>query len=573
MPSVELDRLGRASHSADGHGANGRTARLDSFDVDDDGGVRPGLVDVETGGSGVGRSRRTGWRSLPSRVLGRLLGKDTPLANTTWGGVCRFTRIVFNYPEGGVRLRRTAWLDGLRGMAAYNVMMYHYTGGMFDARTSWGTCDGCEPDAWWRAPFLRSWFAGGACSVPLFFVISAYALSYRALTLTHTGTPEDVLNALSSGLLRRPIRLYLPILVMSTVHLFGRRYFGLGAPWEIPYLDSLLADLYRLYIHFQRLWMPLKYPDRWDELQNPYDGGISWTIPLEFYGSLVVFIMMLAMVRIDKLRFRALVCFFVSWQTIARDDWIGLCFVLGLLYGDWAVRRAHRPTPFVWSAWATRAWIALFVFGWYLHGIPPARSVNETEDDFSIHPRPFYNWAAWPANQFNWYHTRQIDRMHHIWASMSILMGMGEVAALRGFLETRPIQYLGRLSFGIYLCHVTFGPSIHRWEWDYAWWAGFTPGFMQGFVKYLLFVIFNTFAVCLVAAQFERFLDRPSVTLAKRFETWCIGGKPKQAAAQSQSQAHAAATGAGNAAPVDIADTHQRSELDGERPGSEPKRA
>lgn len=108
------------------------------------------------------------------------------------------------------RPNETSYLNGLRGIAAVIVVLQHSHEEYYPENHG---CYGDEPpeqDHYIQLPFLRL-IVNGSFAVALFFVISGFALSYSALQKIHSGKAEAAIAAMPSAILRRPIRLYLPL--------------------------------------------------------------------------------------------------------------------------------------------------------------------------------------------------------------------------------------------------------------------------------------------------------------------------------------------------------------------------
>lgn len=110
------------------------------------------------------------------------------------------------------KLQPTAYLDGMRGLAALFVFFCHYTYQCFSIAESYGCGD--KNWAWLKLPIIRLFYQGPA-AVCVFFVISGYALSYRPLKLIRSKATGDLLDTLSSLVFRRAIRLFLPSIISS----------------------------------------------------------------------------------------------------------------------------------------------------------------------------------------------------------------------------------------------------------------------------------------------------------------------------------------------------------------------
>jgi peptidoglycan/LPS O-acetylase OafA/YrhL len=99
------------------------------------------------------------------------------------------------------------------------------------------------------------------------------------------------------------------------------------------------------------------------------------------------------------------------------------------------------------------------------------------------------------------------------------------------------VQYLGRISFGLYLCHIFLHAWLKPLDWHYKSWVGLDPALMAAeqprsahsrlFAAYVMSMIPATVVNFIVGGLFERFLDRPSVNAGRRFEEIClaVGGK------------------------------------------------
>lgn len=108
------------------------------------------------------------------------------------------------------KLHPTAYLDGMRGLAALFVFFCHFSYQFFNLVDSFGL-DGNHNIL--RLPIVRLLYDGSS-SVTVFFAISGYALSYRALKLARAGS-KDFATSLSSLTFRRGLRLYLPPMIST----------------------------------------------------------------------------------------------------------------------------------------------------------------------------------------------------------------------------------------------------------------------------------------------------------------------------------------------------------------------
>lgn len=115
------------------------------------------------------------------------------------------------------QLSPTAYLDGLRGLAALCVFFCHFF--FMGFWVGWGWGSNGENYYIPKLPFIRLW-AEGSGAVAVFFVISGYALSYRPLRLIRAGKHEELSIAMSSQTFRRAFRLFIPPIVSTFMVVF-----------------------------------------------------------------------------------------------------------------------------------------------------------------------------------------------------------------------------------------------------------------------------------------------------------------------------------------------------------------
>ncbi|KAK5663808.1 hypothetical protein OQA88_11 [Cercophora sp. LCS_1] len=190
-------------------------------------------------------------------------------------------------------LSPTAYLDGLRGVAALTVYIFHLTYLWFPfLRAGYGSTP--DDTRVLQLPLLRV-FHSGRASVTTFFVISGYVLTLKSITAVHRGHPEKVLEALAGGLFRRPFRLYLPIIVSTGIVAVLVRWQGVLVPdlrgGDVPpRLPTAGHQFWHWVATTEKMVSPFRAVTGRENLWgNEYNGHL-WTIPTEFKGSLEVFL-------------------------------------------------------------------------------------------------------------------------------------------------------------------------------------------------------------------------------------------------------------------------------------------
>lgn len=183
----------------------------------------------------------------------------------------------------------TAWLDGLRGWAAFNVAIVHLTVYTHD----WAElCYGIEllpnyyltsPITW---PFIRLIFSGGHFAVMLFFHISGYVLTRRLVSMMHEGPSrhDEVVDGVHSAIVRRPFRLFLPVVWSTLTWAIIWHVTGIEIPWPEKQ-SNIIIELVRCHIfnavsvvscQTRMLMLSLGFLDRRDsQVLSPFQNRLS----------------------------------------------------------------------------------------------------------------------------------------------------------------------------------------------------------------------------------------------------------------------------------------------------------
>lgn len=453
------------------------------------------------------------------------------------------------------RAGRTKWLDGLRGIAAAIVAFDHFfMSDIWHPFVSFWT----EPPELNRhivqLPPIRILFSAHGM-VTVFMVISGYAIS---IGLLKDQTTPQFLNKVSSAIMRRAFRIYIPVLVIASLAQFF--YFfdlfswnfddkfleRLPKPWSAPlahvaYVLDFLAECINI--------VSFRYPGSLN--------GQLWTMPIEFRGSNIVYLLIIGL-SAWRLRARLYILPVIAGFFL----WYGNWDVFGFTWGLWLAERAagissasgendntefemadyeerpnslitlpsslsscfgkHRYTfmgPKRSMALSTIATVVAFITGFYLLCLG-----NDG------HLPPGYQFLAFlqPSRWSDW------DICHMCWKSVGAVMlvyAIGEFPLLQRPLNSWLVQYLGEISFALYLLHemvyqvlrnplrnfiyfmlcgkayLDSGDAFvaHPFSFHVAWWV---TGILLG-----------SLAIC--AAHFYTvYVDNKCVALVKRVDRW-----------------------------------------------------
>ncbi|KAL2279308.1 hypothetical protein FJTKL_13515 [Diaporthe vaccinii] len=446
---------------------------------------------------------------------------------------------------------KTAWLDGLRGWAALLVCVFHLTLWTHDGiNYCYGAilpsgAQNITPAAW---PVVRTLWTGGHFSVALFFTVSGYVLPKRLLSLLHAGRQTDFVEALHSSVIRRPLRLFLPV-VWSTLaatvvsYLTGIPTSAMGR--ENSMLLQLVAWVRETgrYLYF-------------------FDGGYhavnqhTWSLVVEMRGSMSLFVWLFALSRMQhRTRFfltlamiwylvvavpAAQMATFFAGMATAELDLVASGAVQMRLPWDGLVQAVGRHV-------LVRKLVshAVLIGALYLGAEPSGSSVDSSRGEVLGKCRGWMTleWLipeAYPHDgddpSWLWFWL--------FWAAWVFLLAVKEIAWLKRALSGGFSQYLGRVSFPLYLTH---GPMIGFFserlfyltgvkknmdegamsmfgsienKWYGASWFPFTDQGSYGLEPNYLFCLVVSIVVFLYVAELgAKSIEAPSV----RFSRWAYG--------------------------------------------------
>ncbi|KAH8599008.1 acyltransferase family-domain-containing protein [Bisporella sp. PMI_857] len=355
------------------------------------------------------------------------------------------------FSRGGPRkqIGRTAYLDGLRGFAAFLVYWHHHQlwpRQQFMADLVFETSFGYEGRYHFAClPIIRTVFTGGHFAVAMFFIISGYVLSVKPLNLIYAGDMVKLNENLASALFRRWMRLHIPVLIVSFLFMCSWHAFGIYT--ISPAQEKKFRDeLWNFYITSKHWSFTFRTGgDPWFVYNFP-----TWSIPVEMKGSIIIYITLLAFSRITK-NARLLLYVALMWYYMhIVDGWFGTMFIGGLLLGelDLLARRNELPTIITrFEPWKTPIFYTFLFVGVWLGGVP-SHSPN-----FDLQSAPGWYYLSWfrpqAAFDFKWYYL--------FWGAFLLMASIPRIWWLKAFFETNFSQYLGRISFSLYMIH---GPVL-----------------------------------------------------------------------------------------------------------------
>ncbi|KAJ5225277.1 hypothetical protein N7468_006502 [Penicillium chermesinum] len=429
-------------------------------------------------------------------------------------------------PPQPAKLHAIAALDGLRGWACLLVFNFHF---LFTY-------------TWKVALPIIHMLISGHIMVAIFFVISGYVLSYKALKTIRSRAFDQTFTTLASSTFRRALRLYIPSLVGLTTVFIAVRLGIYNYSWLViqeghtiagtneqhpPVYQTLGKQFWDFYYTIARLMNPFD----WALYYNNYNPHL-WTIPVEFRCSLVLFLTTLATSRLVS-NVRMCLVGSLIWFCMRYGRWDVVLFLLGmtmaeldLINGTWerppsAVSdNIHIRLPpqgkIVGTISRRRLWIGLFVVGLYLGSSP----------NLGFKWTPGYRWL-WSITPRTY---GEPHRFPQTLGAALIVFSINHSPDIQKLFTNPLSQYLGKISYAFYIVH---GPILH--SLGYALmpniWA--VTGKETNFQYCLGF--FVGWTICLPIAiwagdVFWRMVDVPSVKFARWLEDRLVAkGTPAMA--------------------------------------------
>ncbi|KAI8175025.1 hypothetical protein K4K54_008030 [Colletotrichum sp. SAR 10_86] len=429
------------------------------------------------------------------------------------------------------RLYPTSWLDGLRGVASLIVFFCHFTEkhvGWYSQSYGIREEDDHATSSPMQLPFLRVLYCGRPM-VHIFFVISGFVLSLKALKQARKHDYDGLHRTLSSSVFRRGFRLFLPTTASTFIIMIMIRLGWTGKP---------LPTLWEQLIDWKNAVWQITFSWKWDITQFlPYDVHL-WTIPIEFSNSLLLFVVLTGLSRMKTyLRLASVLAIMV--YSLKCGHWAAFEFVGGMGIAEIGLiqeARRERAATVVQDKEASdmeasvssestsntigslvfKAFLlgnlvfALFVAGW------PNQHADVTPGMSRLWHNtmePFFGMGG-DLVSFPWYALGAIQ----------IVVALQQIKMLQNLFVTPLAQYLADISYALYLVH---GPVLdvfsHRWM-PYIWaivGGRDTAGMFGRLFAWLVGIIVLGVPTIIGSDLFWRTIDVKSVQLARWIESLC----------------------------------------------------
>lgn len=345
-------------------------------------------------------------------------------------------RLEIAAPRQSAPQTRLASLDGLRGVAAFGVVLHHLYLVATPVLIKQGGSGPGSAD-WWLSDTPLKLATAGAEAVLVFFILSGLVVALPAIRQKHF-----VWSAFLGG---RMIRLYLPVwasLALGTVLLLA-----------IPRDPAVVTDGSWLANANARSTTVDSLLHQSALTQASYDvNNVLWSLrwELAFSALLPLFVAIAVLVRRRwwAAAIAAVVLSAVGAQTNTAALQYLPIFFLGTLLAvqldvlrEWIRRRMLRPRARLWSAGLVTGSLLLLIAGWLIRFVAPAGTL---------------------ANDL----TTDVEAV----GALGLVIAAIGAPFLRRGLESRACQWLGRVSFSLYLVHVPIIATLAFALGDRMWW-------------------------------------------------------------------------------------------------------
>ncbi|MGP8216651.1 MAG: acyltransferase family protein [Bacteroidia bacterium] len=375
-------------------------------------------------------------------------------------------------------VKRIHFVDGIRGIAAVIVVLYHYLLGFYPAlyrfEAQYSHTDNLSEKHLTLSIF--SIFYNASFAVCMFFVLSGYALSYSFFKNKNSKI------VLIPAIIRRYLRLEIPILfsaVLSFILLAAGLYTNVYIAVQYTKSTFWLSGLWNIQPSFFEMVKESVYTSIFKGGSIKYN-TVLWTMYIEFMGSMVVFLT-LALFGRSKIRY---LMYLVIMIVLNMYFSYLPAFVIGIALCDF-YNSAERPRLYGFVS------IVLFALGIYIGSY---QNVGTT--------RTIWNGLDWL------FHANKT--FPYILGASLILLAVINAKPLQKIFSSKIMQFFGKISFSLYLIHVLVLGSLScflfkcfyaqlSWNYFYSFLATFllSFGFIVGF-SYFMY----------------KYIDRGGITLA-----------------------------------------------------------
>ncbi|MDP1801223.1 MAG: acyltransferase [Bacteroidota bacterium] len=377
-------------------------------------------------------------------------------------------------------MKKLAYLEGLRGIAAL-IVVFHHLVLLFYPALNYGNSFNTTINTIAVSPL--NIFYNGDFAVCLFFVLSGYVLSYKYIL---TNDP----HILAGYAIKRYFRL-MPLIAISVIviFLFNRlNCFHTQKLNDDLHLGDWLTTMFNgdpsLVAMLKNIFYGIFLFG--DNSYNP----VVWSMGIEFIGSMLLFGFLLFN---HKLKPKWILFVIVLLLALYLKRYYYISFLLGYALCYFDQKELFR----------VRSIILKFIL--LLAGIMCAS-----------YPADWQHWNT-SIYAFMTFEGLDLFSFYHVFGSGILLMLITQHQASKQFFSLKPVLFLGKISFPMYLFHlivlILVTPHVFSW---------FILTFNYN-VCVLICIAICLPLILLVSYFSEIIIDKPALKLANKIEAWFLG--------------------------------------------------
>ncbi|MDB5134935.1 MAG: Peptidoglycan/LPS O-acetylase OafA/YrhL, contains acyltransferase and SGNH-hydrolase domain [Mucilaginibacter sp.] len=383
-------------------------------------------------------------------------------------------------PEIIKKAKKLTYLEGIRGLAAFMVVIHHYLLAFYPAQASGDATNthfGSLELWYYKSPFI--FLTNGQLFVFVFFILSGYVLSKKFFL-------EKDMDYLVSASLRRFPRLYIPV-AFTLIIAFILLKFSLNFNSEASNITKSLwfASLHgkSSITHFLSclFYRTMFIGD------NTYN-TVLWTISQELFGSFLVFAA-LALTRNAKNSFIIYVLLFVLFVTAEKFEYCAFIFGIMLNYTDsFEIKKILHKRIVI---------VLLLLAGLFLGGFPHVYFIST----------PTLNGTIYSFLNYSFIIKR--DALLNATGAFLLILAVQQSTKLQHIFSSRALAFLGYISFAMYLIHVPVLQSFSSFLFIKNMTIfSYNVSFLIGFILSLVLIFFASYIMTI-------YVDKKSLTASQ----------------------------------------------------------
>lgn len=372
-------------------------------------------------------------------------------------------------------MKKLAYLEGLRGIAAL-IVVFHHLVLLFYPVLNYGEENNSISKYISISPL--NIFYNGDFAVCLFFVLSGYVLSYKYI---FSNDPK----ILFGYAVKRYFRL-MPLIAASVIFVFVVVKLNLinrTLLTSIRGSDGWLNDLFKCDTSFVTLIKDVFYGVLF--FGNNQYNPVVWSMKVEFIGSMLLFAFLLLNHKIKPKWILFILAFVAAFYF---KQYYYIAFLLG-----YALCALNKNKQF--EIRSTVVKLILLAIAIMLCSFPAT-------------------WQYWDSSIYCFMHFNAIDlySFYHVVGSALLLLLIINHQPSIHFLSTKPVLFLGTISFPMYLFHLVLLVLIA----NPIFWVFFP--YLGNHFSAVISVILTLPIIGFVSYIANRFVDQPALQFANKIE-------------------------------------------------------